>query len=89
MVLIEDDSDTPDNPEPIDTGCFGIDPNSASLNINNWPALYHGQGTTIGFADGHADYIRWHTATPNQGWINVPVGNTDVLLLKSMEAVLP
>ena len=83
FVFIEDDKTT------INTCCFGIDPEPGVLGMYNWPAMYHGQGTSIGFADGHADYQRWYTATPAAGWANVTATCLDVTTIQSMEAVLP
>ena len=80
FVFVEEDRGS------IDDGCFGINPDPATTGINNKPAEYHGQGSTFGFADGHAEYIRWFDLKNTNDWDNAPVSDTDVQKLKSMEA---
>jgi prepilin-type N-terminal cleavage/methylation domain-containing protein/prepilin-type processing-associated H-X9-DG protein len=34
--------------------------NSGPISWWDWPAYYHNDSSTLGFADGHAERIRWH-----------------------------
>jgi prepilin-type N-terminal cleavage/methylation domain-containing protein/prepilin-type processing-associated H-X9-DG protein len=84
FVFVEEDRSS------IDDGGFGIDPNPNNVGINNKTAVYHGAGSTFGFADGHAEFIRWYSAAlGNPPWQNPTVGDRDVLKIKSMEATAP
>jgi prepilin-type N-terminal cleavage/methylation domain-containing protein/prepilin-type processing-associated H-X9-DG protein len=83
MVFVEEDRNT------IDDGCFGVDPDPAATGINNTPAEYHGRGTTFGFADGHAQYLTWRNKLIATDWTSASAGDSDILKLKSMEAVHP
>jgi prepilin-type processing-associated H-X9-DG protein len=83
MVFTEEDRTT------IDDGCFGVNPDPTTTGINNIPAEYHGKGTTFGFADGHAAYVSWRTKAIPADWSAAPAGDSDILNLKSMEAVHP
>lgn len=83
MVFVEEDMST------IDDGTFGVNPNPATTGINNIPAEYHGKGTTFGFADGHAAYVGWLTKIHPADWSAAPAGDSDILKLKTMEAVHP
>jgi prepilin-type processing-associated H-X9-DG protein len=51
----------------VDDGCFAMYP--AGSGVNEWwnmPGARHNKGMTWTFADGHAEYIRWHGAVvPN------------------------
>jgi prepilin-type N-terminal cleavage/methylation domain-containing protein/prepilin-type processing-associated H-X9-DG protein len=50
-----------ENQDGCDDGCFGIYP--ASSGMNEWwnlPGIRHNNGSTFSFADGHAEYWRWH-----------------------------
>jgi prepilin-type N-terminal cleavage/methylation domain-containing protein/prepilin-type processing-associated H-X9-DG protein len=82
MVFIEEGA-------TIDDGTFGIDPDPTVTGMNNIPAEYHGKGTTVGFADGHAAFINWATMNTSNDWQSARVGNADILKLKAMEAVHP
>jgi prepilin-type N-terminal cleavage/methylation domain-containing protein/prepilin-type processing-associated H-X9-DG protein len=47
----------------VDDGCFGIVPLSSTTDQNTWwnlPGIRHNKGATFSFADGHADYYKWH-----------------------------
>ena len=80
FVFVEEDMAS------IDDGCFGIDPDPSVTAINNKPAAYHGSGSTFGFADGHAEFIRWRNKKTVSDWDNAPASDVDVQKLKSMEA---
>jgi prepilin-type N-terminal cleavage/methylation domain-containing protein/prepilin-type processing-associated H-X9-DG protein len=80
FVLIEEAAAT------IDDGCFGIDPDPSTAGIYNLPAEYHGQGTTLGFADGHAEFVHWQTKLNTNDWDAAKTGDADILKLKLMEA---
>jgi prepilin-type processing-associated H-X9-DG protein len=72
-----------ENPVTIDDGYFAI-----PVGENRWqnsPAVRHGRGSNLSFADGHAEYWRWvDPTTPkiNKLDFTVPPGNRD---LKRME----
>jgi prepilin-type processing-associated H-X9-DG protein len=80
FVFIEEDRGT------IDDGCFGIDPDPTTTGIYNKPAEYHGEGSTFGFADGHAEYVRWSNKENTNDWNKASASDPDVQRLKSMEA---
>jgi prepilin-type N-terminal cleavage/methylation domain-containing protein/prepilin-type processing-associated H-X9-DG protein len=80
FVFVEEDSSS------IDDGCFGINPDPTQTGINNKPAVYHGAGSTFGFADGHAEFIRWLNKKNVADWSAAPASDPDVQKLKSMEA---
>jgi prepilin-type N-terminal cleavage/methylation domain-containing protein/prepilin-type processing-associated H-X9-DG protein len=82
FVFVEEDRNS------IDDGCFGIDPNPSTVNINNKPAVYHGGGSTFGFADGHSEFVRWFASGLNN-FANPGPNDPDVQKIKSMEAVSP
>ncbi|HEY1661658.1 MAG TPA: prepilin-type N-terminal cleavage/methylation domain-containing protein [Verrucomicrobiae bacterium] len=89
FVFVEEDSSTTDgDPNPLDDGGFGINPDPTVLGLNNWTALYHGNGSTFSFADGHAGYITWQKVNPSTGWnyAGIQPNDPDVQMLKSMEA---
>lgn len=76
----------------IDDGGFGIDPNPNNLGLNNRTAVYHGSGSTFGFADGHAEFVRWFnplTIAKPIPWRNTSPADQDVQKIKSMEATAP
>jgi prepilin-type N-terminal cleavage/methylation domain-containing protein/prepilin-type processing-associated H-X9-DG protein len=70
----------------IDDGCFGVNPNPAATGINNKPAAYHTRGSVFGFADGHAEFIRWNSKRTIADWDSVVASDPDVQKLKTMEA---
>jgi prepilin-type N-terminal cleavage/methylation domain-containing protein/prepilin-type processing-associated H-X9-DG protein len=80
FVFVEEDNAS------IDDGCFGINPDPTQTGINNKPAAYHGAGSTFGFADGHADFIRWQNKKTVADWNAAAVTDADLQKLKSMEA---
>ncbi len=80
FVFIEEDRGT------IDDGNFGIDPRPANVGIYNMPAAYHGSGSVLGFADGHAEFVRWMNMKNTNDWSKASVSDGDVQNLKSMEA---
>ena len=80
FVFVEEDNAS------IDDGCLGINPDPATTGINNKPAAYHGGGSTFGFADGHAEFIRWLSKKTVSDWNAAAAADTDVQKLKSMEA---
>ena len=80
FVFVEEDRGT------IDDGCFGINPDPAATGINNKPAAYHGAGSDFGFADGHAEFIRWLKMKTVGDWDAGTAADGDVQKLKSMEA---
>jgi prepilin-type processing-associated H-X9-DG protein len=80
FVFVEEDNAS------IDDGCFGINPDPAATGINNKPAAYHGAGSTFGFADGHADFVRWLNKKIVADWNGASAADVDVQKLKSMEA---
>ena len=48
---------------------------SASFYLNDIPAVYHGQASGLGFADGHAEMHKWKTLkVPVPGWGGVANG---------------
>jgi prepilin-type N-terminal cleavage/methylation domain-containing protein/prepilin-type processing-associated H-X9-DG protein len=48
--------------DSIDDGDFGVDHvnKPASMNMINWPAIYHNNAGGLSFADGHAEVHKWH-----------------------------
>jgi len=80
FVFVEEDRNS------IDDGCFGINPDPATTGINNKPAAYHGAGSTFGFADGHAEFVRWINMKTVNDWNAASATDVDVQKLKSMEA---
>lgn len=49
-----------ENQATLDDGCFsmfGFDGNNTWW---NWPCIRHNNGATFSFADGHAEYWKWH-----------------------------
>jgi prepilin-type N-terminal cleavage/methylation domain-containing protein/prepilin-type processing-associated H-X9-DG protein len=83
MVFIEEDRTT------IDDGCFGVSPVPTTTGIYNTPAEYHGRGTTVGFADGHAEFISWVSKVTTTDWTSASTVDSDISKLKAMEAVHP
>jgi prepilin-type processing-associated H-X9-DG protein len=54
-----------ENEFSVDDGDFAIDPldQNGKSTQNRWwnlPGSRHGKGTTWSFADGHAEYWKWH-----------------------------
>ena len=47
--------------DSIDDGCFGTDllHKGATMNMINWPAVYHNGAAGLSFADGHAETHVW------------------------------
>ena len=80
FVFVEEDNAT------IDDGCFGINPDPATTGINNKPAVYHGAGSAFGFADGHAEFIRWQNKKTAADWNAAAASDADLQKLKSLEA---
>ena len=80
FVFVEEDRGS------IDDGCFGINPDPSTSGINNKPAAYHAIASTFGFADGHAEPVRWRNKTTVADWDNASASDVDVQKLKSMEA---
>jgi prepilin-type N-terminal cleavage/methylation domain-containing protein/prepilin-type processing-associated H-X9-DG protein len=69
----------------IDDGYFDI---PAERNQwGNWPASIHNNGTVLGFADGHAEYWKWHDARTSQikSYMTPSPNNDD---LKRMQSVI-
>jgi prepilin-type N-terminal cleavage/methylation domain-containing protein/prepilin-type processing-associated H-X9-DG protein len=68
-----------ENPATIDDGYFAIE-----ILLSQWrnsPATRHGQGGTLSFADGHAEFWKWlegSTARINARDFAVPAGNRDL-----------
>jgi len=85
FVFVEEDKNT------IDDGGFGIDPNPGNVGINNKTAVYHGAGSTFGFADGHAEFVRWYSGLTigDPPWQNTSATDQDVQKIKSLEATVP
>ena len=80
FAFVEEDKDS------IDDGCFGINPDPGVTGINNKPAAYHARGSVFGFADGHAEFIRWASKKTVADWNSAPATDPDVQKLKLMEA---
>jgi prepilin-type N-terminal cleavage/methylation domain-containing protein len=57
-----------ENPASLDDGFFYIfesaNPNALSLN-ENYPAVNHGNSTSLTFADGHSELHKWHNVFLN------------------------
>jgi prepilin-type N-terminal cleavage/methylation domain-containing protein/prepilin-type processing-associated H-X9-DG protein len=81
FVFVEEDRNS------IDDGCFGINPDPATTGINNKPAAYHGAGSAFGFADGHAEFVRWFKMKTVADWSSAAASDADVQKLKSIEAI--
>jgi prepilin-type processing-associated H-X9-DG protein len=47
----------------IDDGFFAVDAGPATAFWQNMPASRHGNGSTLSFADGHAESWRWYEGT--------------------------
>jgi prepilin-type N-terminal cleavage/methylation domain-containing protein/prepilin-type processing-associated H-X9-DG protein len=82
FVIVEEDRTS------IDDGGFGVDPNPLKAGINNRTAVYHGKGSTFGFADGHSEFVPWRSVG-NSDWNPQTIGDADLLKIKSMEATSP
>ena len=81
MVFIDENTVT------IDDGYFAI-----QVEDNNWqnaPAVRHGYGSTLAFADGHSEHWRWYESTVGRiNSLNYPgrAGDRDLTRLKQVIA---
>jgi prepilin-type N-terminal cleavage/methylation domain-containing protein/prepilin-type processing-associated H-X9-DG protein len=51
-----------DNKSSIDDGCFAVNSATGFVEWQNSPASRHGDGGTLSFADGHAEFWKWFEA---------------------------
>lgn len=74
-----------ENPVTIDDGYFAVPAMPNSWRWQNAPASVHGNGGTLSFADGHAEFWRWlepDTAKINRLDYTVPPGHKDLRRFK-------
>ena len=64
IVFVDEASGT------VDDGAFALFPMNSGANFWwNLPASRHDNGCVFSFADGHAEYLKWHgTAVPSSYW---------------------
>jgi prepilin-type N-terminal cleavage/methylation domain-containing protein/prepilin-type processing-associated H-X9-DG protein len=85
FVFVEEDVTAKSSKQPFNLGGFVL-MNSGPASWWDWPGYFHNDSSTLGFADGHAERIRWHdpdtlnlmkngTADPS------PATNEDLLYL--------
>jgi prepilin-type N-terminal cleavage/methylation domain-containing protein/prepilin-type processing-associated H-X9-DG protein len=70
-----------ENEISVDDGCFPIYPASSGVKLWwNLPGTRHGHGCTMSFADGHAEFWKWHgTAVSTYTAPDQPADNSDDL----------
>ena len=70
-----------ENEQSVGDGCFGLNP--ANSGVNQWwnlPGSRHNKGCTFSFADGHAEYLKWHgTVVLTFRGFDVPADSSDDL----------
>ena len=58
-VFVEEDPTVPGKDQKVNAGGFVLLGGTSQIDWWDWPAYYHNDSGTVGFADGHAERHRW------------------------------